>query len=186
MPGDQGHGLEQVLLEPSKYKQNLCTAVEDKPKFCMQSLQFSPSFQLMYTQLQKHTPTSTRLDAHRQQNKWCLLTQSHVHRDIFKDTSKCFDVCGTVEDGIDTLSPRPFTYFFSLYLQCHHSFLCFNSHLFRFFSVQHVFVCAKVCHWVLLQGRGKSLSFSKNTPRTNVSHLCTVQHSLSSITGAPH
>lgn len=43
---------------------------------------------------------------------------------------------------------------------------------------------ATVCHY----GRegGRSSPFSRNTPRTNVPHLCTVQRSLSSITGALH
>lgn len=45
---------------------------------------------------------------------------------------------------------------------------------------------ARACHSVLLQARGRSSSFSRNTPRTNVPHLCTVQHSLSSIAGALH
>lgn len=141
----------------------------------------------MYTQLQMHTPTSTRLDSHGQQNKWCLLTQGHVHTETYLKILPRALMCAALwMTGLIHLSPSPFTYFFSLYLQSHHSFLCFNSHLFHFFSVQHVFVCAKACHRVLLRGRGKSLSFSRNTPRTNVSHLCTVQHSLSSITGAPH
>lgn len=84
VPGDQGPGLEQVLLEPAKYnltkyKLNLCTAVEDKLEFCMHSLRFSPSFWWMYTNLQMHTQTSIWRDAHRQLKKWWLLTQSHVH-----------------------------------------------------------------------------------------------------------
>lgn len=39
---------------------------------------------------------------------------------------------------------------------------------------------------VITGERGRSLSFSRNTPRTNVPHLCTARLSLSSITGAPH
>lgn len=98
-----------------------------------------------------------------------------------------------VNDRIDSWAHRSFTYF------TFHFFLLPQRPFFQplqiFVGLGRTCVCLHagahpagecVCHSVLLQGRGRSLSFSRNTPRTNVPHLCTVQHSLSSITGALH
>lgn len=133
-----------------------------------------------------HTNTSKRLLKHG------VLACRHTN--TFQVGYLSFDVCVAVNGRIDSWAHRSFTYFtFLLFLLPQHTF--FFHPLQIFLGLGRTCVCLHagahpagecVCHSVLLQGRGRSLSFSRNTPRTNVPHLCTVQHSLSSITGALH
>lgn len=138
--------------------------------------------QNVHTHKYKRTPVETRSS--------CM----HTHTKTLRVGYLSFDACAAVNDGIDSWAHRSFTYFtFLLFFYCLSTLFFQPLQIFPGLGRTRVCLYAGahpagecVCHSVLLQGGGRSLSFSRNTPRTNVPHLCTVQHSLSSITGALH